>query len=188
VFTRRARLRRSELGLSTASGQASLATLFDEPDFAIASFLLSVLGEGSFLSLLWFLREHAPDRCTQALATLAAQDEARHVAFGLAHLKRHVTEDPSLRDRLAAAIERRHGALANTTGLNEEVFDALILLAAHSASPDAPWEPAALRSGHAAVIALVRAMDEGRQQRLLRLGFTPEKATALSSLHTRNFM
>ena len=33
------------LGLSTAGGQASLATLFDEPDFAIASFLLAVLGE-----------------------------------------------------------------------------------------------------------------------------------------------
>jgi hypothetical protein len=46
VFTRRARLRRDALGLSTAGGQASLATLFDEPEFAIASFLLSVLGEG----------------------------------------------------------------------------------------------------------------------------------------------
>ena len=86
VFTRRARLRRDVLGLSTAGGQASLATLFDEPDFAIASFLLSVLGEGSFLSLLWFLRDHAPDRCTREVARLAAQDEARHVAFGLAHL------------------------------------------------------------------------------------------------------
>lgn len=182
VFTRRARLRRDALGLSTAGGQASLATLLVEPDFAIASFLLSVLGEGSFLSLLWFVREHAPDPCTRAVATLAAQDEARHVAFGLAHLARHAERDPSLRDRLAAAIERRHAALAHTAGLNAEVFDALVLLAAGD------WSPAALRRGHAAVLTLTRDMDDGRRQRLVRLGFDPARAAALSSLHTRNFM
>jgi hypothetical protein len=182
VFTRRARLRRTELGLSTAGGQASLATLFDEPDFAIASFLLSVLGEGSFLALLWFLRDHAPDQCTREVARLAAQDEARHVAFGLAHLQRHVTEDPDLRPRLAASIEKRHAALASTAGLNAEVFDALVLLAAGG------WSPAQLRRGHAAVVGLAREMDQGRRSRLIRLGFDADAATALSSLHTRNFM
>jgi hypothetical protein len=130
VFTRRARLRRDALALSTVGGQASLASLFDEPEFAVASFLLAVLGEGSFLSLLWFLRDHAPDACTREVARLAAQDEARHVAFGLAHLARHVGEEPALRDRLAAAVLRRHAALAHTSGLNAEVFDALVLLAA----------------------------------------------------------
>ncbi|MCA8973022.1 MAG: ferritin-like domain-containing protein, partial [Planctomycetes bacterium] len=58
VFTRRALLRRPAPGLSTVGGQTSLRTLVEEPDFALASFLLSVLGEGSFLSLLWFLAEH----------------------------------------------------------------------------------------------------------------------------------
>jgi hypothetical protein len=182
VFTRRARLRRDELGGSTAGGQASLATLFEEPEFAIASFLLSVLGEGSFLSLLWFIRDHAPDACTRKVAQLAAQDEARHVAFGLAHLGRHVGEDPTLRGRLAAAIERRHAALAHTAGLNAEVFDALILLAAGG------WAPEDLRRGHAAVVALVKEMDAGRRARLERLGFEPARAAELSSLHTRNFM
>jgi hypothetical protein len=182
VFTRRARLRRDVLGLSTAGGQASLATLFDEPVFAIASFLLSVLGEGSFLALLWFIHEHAPDACTRDVARLAAQDEARHVAFGLAHLQRHVAHDPALRDQLAAAIEHRHNALAHTAGLNAEVFDSLILLAAGS------WAPEDLRRGHAAVIALQKTMDDGRKQRLARLGFQSERAAALSALHTRNFM
>ncbi|HEU4735339.1 MAG TPA: hypothetical protein VFT22_45925 [Kofleriaceae bacterium] len=182
VFTRRARVRRDQLGVSTAGGQASLATLFEPPEFAIASFLLSVLGEGSFLSLLWFLHAHAPDACTREVARLAAQDEARHVAFGLAHLQRHVAEDPALRDRLAAAIERRHGALAHTSGLNAEVFDALVLLAAGG------WQPAALRAGHAAVVALSREMHHGRHARLVRLGFAPDAADALAALHTRNFM
>ncbi|HEY1553744.1 MAG TPA: hypothetical protein VGF94_02865 [Kofleriaceae bacterium] len=182
VFTRRARLRRDALALSTAGGQASLASLFDEPEFAVASFLLAVLGEGSFLALLWFLRDHAPDACTRDVARLAAQDEARHVAFGLAHLARHVAEEPALLDRLAAAVTRRHAALAHTSGLNAEVFDALVLLAAGS------WEPASLRRGHAAVVELVRDMAAGRRQRLVRLGFSAARAEELSALHTRNFM
>ncbi|HEX7842218.1 MAG TPA: hypothetical protein VF469_32320, partial [Kofleriaceae bacterium] len=182
VFTRRAKLRRRELGLSTASGQASLATLFDEPEFAVASLLLAVLGEGSFLSLLWFLCDHAPDACTREVARLAAKDEARHVAFGLAHLAHQLAGDPALRGRLATAIERRHAQLAHTAGLNEEVFDALLLLAAGS------WDPAALRRGHAAVVALSREMDDGRRLRLGRLGFATDDAARLSSLHTRNFM
>ena len=31
-------------------------------------------------------------------------------------------------------------------------------------------------------------MDEVRQRRLVRLGFPPNEAAALSALHTRNFM
>jgi hypothetical protein len=182
VFTHRAQLRRESLGLSTAGGQTSLATLFEESEFAVASFLLAVLGEGSFLSLLWFIHEHAPDSCTREIARLTARDEARHVAFGIAHLARHVEEEPELLERLAAAVERRHAALAHTAGLNAEVFDALVLLAAGE------WSPEALRRGHQRVIDLQRTMDEGRRRRLERLGFTSERATALSALHTRNFM
>src|SRR6266508_3735926 len=68
VFTRRATLRGGEMGLSTVSGRQSLKTLLDEPDFALASFLLSVLGEGTFLNLLWFLERHAPDHVTRQAA------------------------------------------------------------------------------------------------------------------------
>lgn len=182
VFTRRARLRRDDLGLSTVGGQLSLKTLVDEPDFAVATFLLSVLGEGSFLSLLWFLHEHAPDPVTREVAKLTAQDEARHVAFGLAHLRRSATLDPALIDRLATAVHRRHDALRHTAGLNEEVFDALILLAAGS------WEPDALARGWSAVQRLEADMDEGRRKRLRRLGFAEADAEALSQLHTKNFM
>ena len=182
VFTRRALLKRPTLGLSTAGGQTSLKTLLDEPDFALAMFLLSVLGEGSFLSLLWFIRDHAPDPVTQQVATLTAQDEARHVAFGLSHLSRHVEHDPGLRPRLAQAIESRHEALRQTAGLNEEVFDALVLLTAGE------WNPEAIGRGYDAVVLLQRDMAQGREKRLRRLGFAESDAARLSELHTRNFM
>lgn len=182
VFTRRARLKRDRLGLSTAGGQQSLKTLVDEPDFAIASFLLSVLGEGTFLTLLRFLERHAPDPITKTITRLAAQDEARHVAFGVAHLRAQATRDTGLATRLADAVRRRHEELRHTVGLNAEVFDALILLAAGS------WEGKALRRGSQLVSKLLSDMDEGRQRQLKKLGYTDDQAAELSSLHTRNFM
>lgn len=182
VFTRRALLAREDLGLSTGGGQASLKTLVDESDFAMASFLLSVLGEGSFVHLLGFLHNHAPDACTREIMRLAAQDEARHVAFGMAHLKRHAEHDPTLLAQMKQAIERRHDALQHTAGLNAEVFDGLTLLAAGG------MEPADVARGHAAVTDLVAQMDAGRQVRLRKLGFDEAQAAALSALHTRNFM
>jgi hypothetical protein len=182
VFTRRARLHGGVMGTSAAGGRASLQTLLDEPDFAMASFLLSVLGEGTFLNLLSFLEQHAPDGVTQQVARLALQDEARHVAYGLAHLEHHAARDEALLGRLRLAIERRHDALADTAGLNEDVFDALVVLAAGS------WAPDAIAEGWARVQRLQADMDEGRRRRLARLGFPAEEAAALSALHTRNFM
>ena len=182
VFTRRATLRGGHLGLSTAGGQASLLTLLEEPDFVLAHFLLSVLGEGSFLALLAFLERHAPDPVTRRVSQLALADEARHVAFGMTHMADVLAADPGQRGRLATAIQRRHDALAHTAGLNEEVFDALVVLAAGS------WDPAAVGEGFTRVQALQAEMGEGRRKRLVRLGFAPDEAAALSALHTRNFM
>lgn len=182
VFTRRAGLRGGEMGLSTAGGQASLLTLLEEPDFALAHFLLSVLGEGTFLSLLSFLERHAPDPVTRRVAQLALADEARHVAFGMTHLGEVLAADPGQRSRLATAIERRHDALASTAGLNEEVFDALVVLAAGS------WSPSAVAEGYGRVQDLQAEMADGRRKRLVRLGFGVDEADGLAALHTRNFM
>ena len=182
VFTHRANLKGGPLGLSTAGGQASLQTLIEEPDFVLAHFLLSVLGEGTFLSLLSFLERNAPDPVTRQVTHLALADEARHVAFGMAHMQHVLAGDSGLRPRLATAIRRRHDSLAHTAGLNAEVFDALVVLAARS------WEPDAVATGFAGVQELEAEMDDGRRRRLVKLGFGPEEAAELSFLHTRNFM
>ncbi|GGO66897.1 ferritin-like domain-containing protein [Nonomuraea cavernae] len=115
VFTRRATLKGDDLGTSSAGGRASLMSLLAEPDFSLASFLLSVLGEGSFLNLLSFLDRHAPDPVTRRVVALAHQDEARHVAFGMAHLEEQARARPAVpgpaqdRDRTPARRAGRHG-------------------------------------------------------------------------------
>jgi hypothetical protein len=182
VFTRRLGLRGQAPGLSTAGGQASLETLLRAPDFSTATFLLSVLGEGSFINLLNFLSAHAPDPVTRRICRLAARDEARHVAFGMAHLEHRLSVEPDYRDQLGNAVEHRHADLADTAGLNEEVFDALLLLAAGDLNAGA------VARGHAAVQHLKLDMAAGRMARLIRLGFEPAEADRLSNMHTRNFM
>jgi hypothetical protein len=182
IFTRRALLNRDELGVSGVGGRSSLQTLLDEPDFTLASFLLSVLGEGTFLDLLRFLNQYAPDPVTAQVSQLAGRDEARHVAFGVAHTAHLVQADRTFLTRLRTAVERRHAALANTAGLNDQVFDSLVLIAAGS------WEPTAILRGWRAVQELQRAMDEGRRRRLAYIGFPDDEAAEVSALHTRNFM
>jgi len=182
VFARRALLRGPEMGTSSAGGRSSLFTLVTESDFALASFLLSVLGEGTFVDLLAFLERTAPDPVTRRICRLAGQDERRHVVFGMAHLVHQSTVDPGLKDRLRAAIHRRHDALVDTAGLNRDVFDALVVLAAGS------WATDDIAAGYRRVQELQYTMDQGRQRRLVRLGFHQDEAAALSALHTKNFM
>ncbi len=182
IFTRRALLTRDVLGVSGAGGRASLQTLLDEPDFTLASFLLSVLGEGTFLDLLRFLHDNAPDPVTADVTRLAGRDEARHVAFGVAHTAHLVERDPQFLIRLRSAVERRHSALADTAGLNSQVFDSLVLIAAGS------WQPTAIERGWRVVQDLQQRMDEGRRRRLAYIGFPDDEAAELSALHTRNFM
>jgi hypothetical protein len=83
---------------------------------------------------------------------------------------------------MRAAVERRYEALRTTSGLSEDVFDSLVIISAGS------WEPVAIAAGHDAVARLERDMAEGRERRLIRLGFPSSEASTLSSLHTRNFM
>jgi hypothetical protein len=182
VFNRRALLYRTELGVSGAGERASLQSLLNERDFTMASFLLSVLGEGTFLDLLRLLHRHAPDPITAEVTRLAARDEARHVAFGVAHTAHVAARDPAFLAGLRAAVERRHAVLADTAGLNTRVFDALVVLAAGS------WSPADISTGWLAVQDMVAAMDEGRRRRLAFIGFPDDEAAEISAMHTRTFM
>ena len=182
AFTRRAEAGGNGLGTTAVSGQLSLQTLLEEPDFTTATFLLCVMGEGTFLTLLKFLEEHAPEGVTATLARLAHRDEARHVAFGMEHLRYVLERAPERRTSLAAAVERRSRMLAAVSGLSPYVHDALTVLAGGGISPRQVHE------GARHVALLHREMDRARRERLQSLRFDTEEARALSAYHTKNFM
>ncbi|MGC1649266.1 MAG: hypothetical protein WA741_25875 [Candidatus Sulfotelmatobacter sp.] len=182
AFTRRADAGDAGLGTTAISGQLSLKTLLEEPDFTTATFLLCVMGEGTFLTLLKFLAEHAPDPVTAALALLAHRDEARHVAFGTEHMRYVFEHEPEKRLSLTAAVERRSQMLASISGLSPYVHDALVVYAGGGVSIEQ------IRKGARYVAELQREMDRTRRERLQLLGFEPAAASQMSAYHTKNFM
>jgi hypothetical protein len=182
VFLKRARVAGGGLGVSTATTSRSLRSLLDPEDFTEAAFLLSVLGEGTFLDLLRFIELHAPDECTAEIARRARADESRHVHFGLAHVRHALAHDASLGARLEAAVRRRSALLHEAGGVPAPIQDALTILAAGSI------EPRAVARGHERFRELLETMHGARVKRLVHAGFSPEQADVLSGLHTPNFM
>jgi len=182
TFTRRVEAGGLPLGTTAVSGQLSLQTLIEEADFTTAVFLLCVMGEGTFLTLLKFLEAHAPDPVTAALTRLAHRDEARHVAFGMEHMRFVLGSEPERRSSMAAAVERRSQVLASVSGLSPYVHDALVIYSGGGVSP------AQIRRGASCVGELHREMDRARRERLQSLGFGTQDAEQLSAYHTKNFM
>jgi TusA-related sulfurtransferase len=182
VFLRRARAGGGGLGISSVTTSRSLLALLALEDFTEAAFLLSVLGEGTFLDLLRFIEEHAPDELTAELVKRARADEARHVHFGVAHVRHAMSCDPSLAARLEAAVARRSATMHGVDGVPAPIADALTILAARGDDP-----PSVAR-GHAAFRALLDEMHQGRLKRLAHAGFSAAEAERISALHTPNFM
>ncbi|HYR28795.1 MAG TPA: ferritin-like domain-containing protein [Thermoanaerobaculia bacterium] len=182
VFLRRAHATGSPPAISSATTSRSLHSLLQVDDFAEASFLLSVLGEGTFLDLLAFVERFAPDEATAELARRARVDEARHVHFGLAHVRHALAHDGTLYARLEASVRRRAATLAGTGGVPAPVQDALTIYAAGAS------DPRRVARGHDAFRELLVTMHEGRIRRLRSAGFTDAQASLISDLHTPNFM
>jgi len=182
VFLKRARAGGGGLGISSATTSQSLLTLLELEDFTEAAFLLSVLGEGTFIDLLMFIEEHAPDDVTAEVVNRAKNDETRHVHFGLVHVRHALAHDPSLYARLEAAVRRRATAMANAGGVPAPLQDGLAIMAAGST------DTKAIGKAHDAFRGLLETMHESRIRRLKYAGFSDDQAETLSNLHPPNFM
>jgi len=181
VFTKRS-LVGGQPGYALASTELSLHTLLDERDFGGASLLLNVLGEGTFLDLLRFVEQHAPDAATRTAAALAHRDEVRHVHFGISHIRRGMAIDPDRQAALIGAAERRASKLTEMSGLSPLLTEGLTVMAAGS------MQPAELASGARDVRKLMQTMEDNRLRRLRAAGFGRRDAQHLSDLHTPNLM
>lgn len=182
VFLKRARMCGRGLGISSVVTSRSLLSLLQTEDFTEAVFLLSVLGEGTFLDLLNFIERHAPDEATAELTRRARNDESRHVHFGLAHVRYGLVNDPTLYRRLLAAVQRRAATLHGVGGVPATLQDGLTILAAGDSNPQN------VARGHERFRELLETMHLNRMRRLEHAGFSPQQAETISQLHTPNFM
>ena len=182
VFLKRARSGGAGLGISSVTTSHSLLSLLQLTDFTEATFLLSVLGEGTFVDLLRFIEDHAPDEVTAEIVHRAGNDEARHVHFGLVHVRHALAHDSGLYRRLENAVRRRAATMANAGGVPEPLQDGLTILAAGGTMTRH------IARGHDDFRRLLETMHTNRIKRLEHAGFTTEQANTLSELHTPNFM
>jgi TusA-related sulfurtransferase len=182
AFTKRALANGGGLQVSSAMTQTSLRSLLEQEDFSHASFLLSVLGEGTFLEYLAFVERFAPEPVTAEIARRARIDEARHVAFGVEHARHYLRADPDRVTELFEAVRRRASFLADASGTSPHIEEALVILAAGAVTPSR------IRKGVKEVRALQGTMHRRRVTRLTQLGFPAPFAEEMSEMHTPNFM
>jgi len=177
VFTKRALANGAGLQQVSPSTQWGLKSLLAQEDFSETSFLLHVLGEGTFMELLKFIENHAPDPVTKDIIRRVRQDEARHVGYGVQHAGYRISREPEAAARFLKATEARVSFVRATAGADVQVQRALAVLAGGGSSLEQ------LAHGEQAIRALYTDMHQKRITRMLRSGFSREMAMEISDLH-----
>lgn len=159
--------------------EASLQGLIQQDEFDKASFLLHVLGEGTFLDLFTFLRRIAPDEASRTIFVRAHEDEARHVAYGTGRLRVQLQRDPTAVNRCVEALEERVAFARDVSGIPPQVEEALATLA----GGDARGRPFTLGAGR--VKEFQQELHAARIRRLTGSGFSEATAKHVSDLHAK---
>ncbi|WP_404317144.1 ferritin-like domain-containing protein [Malaciobacter canalis] len=182
VFTKRANANGGGFQYSSEVTQRSLYSLFKEEDYIKSSFLLHVMGEGTFVDLLSFLEKHMPDDTTKKIIKLAKRDEMRHVAYGMEHVKSAIAQNPNRINTLKNTAFKRKEFMDEINSESSLVLESLAILAGGSDSP------IDYKKGFDLLEELKITMNKNRIKRLINIGMDEDLANDISKSHTPNFM
>ncbi|MGB2694635.1 MAG: ferritin-like domain-containing protein [Dehalococcoidia bacterium] len=98
-------------GLLLSSGNAGLRIVMDSKDFTEMSSILHVQGEGLVQSIFRMGEYIATNDAEKRIFRLAAQDESRHVAFGVMHLKYILETQPWRREEIHGYLDYAEPAI-----------------------------------------------------------------------------
>ncbi|RXJ93533.1 DUF455 domain-containing protein [Malaciobacter molluscorum] len=182
VFTKRANANGGGFQYSSEVTQRSLYSLFKEEDYIKSSFLLHVMGEGTFVDLLSFLEKYMPDEATKKLIKLAKRDEMRHVAYGMEHVRSAIEQNPYRINSLKNTAFKRKEFMDELNTESTMLLESLAILAGGSD------EPGDYKRGFELVEELKKTMNKNRIKRLIDIGMDEDLANDISKAHTPNFM
>jgi len=111
VFRKRALV--NGAGLLQA-GPGAIGFLYDQ-DFAEMTATLHIVAEGFVQSVFRMGELIAKNETDKRIFRLAAQDESRHVAFGVMHCKHLIETQPERKDEIASYIRRQGAAQGGAT-------------------------------------------------------------------------
>lgn len=160
--------------------ESSIAGLIQQDDFDKASFLLHVLGEGTFLDLFAFLRKYAPDEATKQMFIRTHEDESRHVAYGTGRLRSQLRRDEKLVHKFVEGLEERVTFAQDVSGIPSDVQEAMVVLASRGE------RGASYAKGMGEVLAFQDELSENRIRRLVNSGFPEAAAKHISDLHAQS--
>ena len=182
AFIRRANINGMGVQYSSIITQNSLYTLYRENNYLKSSFLLHIMGEGTFVDLLNFLEKYTQDEATKKLLRLVRIDESRHVAYGMNHIKQVLKYNPKKVNILKEAVFKRKEYLDELNGESTLLIESMAFLAGGGTSYTQ------YKTGMDLITELKEKMHINRVQRLVDIGIDEDLAVDISKRHTPNFM
>ncbi|MDP6375388.1 MAG: ferritin-like domain-containing protein [Pseudomonadales bacterium] len=153
------------VGLMQALPQVehTLKAILDSDTYSEASAFMHLLAEGNILTMFRFSEFISPTPVDKRMFQLVMQDEARHVSYGLQHLKWILDNAPQRKEQLHAALDEAENFSLNQ--FDSALFEAMIVLAGKGTSPQQ------IQKGIEIVGTLQIRQIEEYFQRLRRAGF-----------------
>ncbi|HWQ28546.1 MAG TPA: ferritin-like domain-containing protein, partial [Dehalococcoidia bacterium] len=117
-------------GLMKSSPTASLRTIINARDFTEMSAIMHVQAEGFVQSMFRMGELVANNDVEKRIFRMCAQDESRHLGFGVMHLKYVLETEPWRREEIHGYLDEAEGAIGQTgeSTFGPEVSEALIIL------------------------------------------------------------
>ena len=153
------------VGMMQAMPQAehSLKAILDGDSYSEASAFMHLLAEGNVLTMFRFSEYISPTPVDKRIFQLVMQDEARHVSYGMQHLKWIIDHAPERKEQLHLALDE--GETFSISQFDSALFEAMIVLAGKGT------KPAQLKRGIEIVGMLQVRQIEEYFGRLRRAGF-----------------
>ena len=115
-------------GLLQASPTSTLRILINAKDFTEMSVLMHVQAEGFIQSMFRMGELIAQNDAEKRIFRLCAQDESRHLGFGVMHLKYVLETEPWRREEIHSYLDEAENADPETGTFGIQVAEALIVL------------------------------------------------------------
>ena len=115
-------------GLLEASPTSSLRTIINARDFTEMSAIMHVQAEGFIQSMFRMGELIAQNEAEKRMFRLCAQDESRHLGFGVMHMKYVLENEPERREEIHTYLDESENADPETGTFGITVAESLIIL------------------------------------------------------------
>jgi hypothetical protein len=115
-------------GLLQSSPTSSLRTIINAKDFTEMSAIMHVQAEGFVQSMFRMGELIAQNEAEKRIFRLCAQDESRHLGFGVMHMKYVLENEPWRREEIHSYLDESENADPETGTFGIQVAESLIVL------------------------------------------------------------